>query len=182
MSFEIPFIAAELIFAVFWILLAIIRSLRQHRINWKREALLLLMYVNLAVLLRLTFFPMARLNGHVQPLPFDSEQILPLRVNLIPWIHLFYFDTRKDLLLNLIGNVTMFIPSGIILPILYRKLDRFWKVVLVGMGMSLLIEILQLPFYTRASDVDDLILNTIGVAIGYGIYRIFTRRKKNKHE
>ena len=182
MKFEIPFAAAELAFALIWILLAVIRSVRRHQIDWKREALLLLMYVNLAVLLRLTFFPMARLDGRVQPLPFDSDEILPLRVNLIPWIHLFYFETKKDLLLNLIGNVTMFIPSGIILPILYPKLDRFWKVWAVGMGMSLIIEILQVPFYTRASDVDDLILNTAGVIIGYGIYSLFAGRRKKKNE
>ena len=179
MSVEISFIAAELVLSAVWILLLIIRSLIRHRIDWMREALLLLMYVNLAVILRFTFFPMAHLNGRVQPLIFDSQQILPLRVNLIPWIHLFYFETQKDMLLNLIGNVTMFIPSGIILPILYRKLDRFWKVLAAGAGMSLVIEILQLPFDTRASDIDDLILNTIGVVIGYGIYYLFAKRKRN---
>ena len=48
-----------------------------------------------------------------------------------------------------------------------------------GAGMSLVIEILQLPFDTRASDIDDLILNTIGVVIGYGIYYLFAKRKRN---
>ena len=38
------------------------------------------------------------------------------------------------------------------------------------MGCSLLIEILQLPFFDRASDIDDLILNSVGFIVGYGIY------------
>ena len=42
-----------------------------------------------------------------------------------------------------------------------------------GAGISLCIEILQLPFAVRASDIDDLILNTAGVMAGYGIYALF---------
>ena len=91
-------------------------------------------------------------------------------MNLIPFANLFDYDNRKDLLLNVIGNTAMFIPSGIVLPILYRKLNNFWKVIAAGVMISLCIEIIQLPFSVRASDVDDLILNVLGVAIGYGIY------------
>ena len=64
----------------------------------------------------------------------------------------------------------MFIPSGIVLPIICKKLSSFWRVVAAGAMISLCIEIIQLPFSVRASDIDDLILNTIGVMIGYGIY------------
>jgi glycopeptide antibiotics resistance protein len=38
----------------------------------------------------------------------------------------------------------------------------------------LCIELLQLPFYSRSSDIDDLILNTLGYLMGYGIYRAVT--------
>ena len=81
-----------------------------------------------------------------------------------------FYDNKRDLLLNVIGNTAMFIPSGIILPLIYKNLNSFWKVVATGTMISLCIEIIQLPFSVRASDVDDLILNTLGVAIGYGIY------------
>ena len=64
----------------------------------------------------------------------------------------------------------MFIPSGIVLPVVYKKLDNFGKVVAAGAFISFCIEILQLPFASRASDIDDLIMNTLGVVIGYGIY------------
>ena len=43
------------------------------------------------------------------------------------------------------------------------------KTVAAGALISLCIEILQLPFPSRASDIDDLILNTLGTAVGYGI-------------
>jgi glycopeptide antibiotics resistance protein len=64
----------------------------------------------------------------------------------------------------------MFIPTGIVLPIVYRRLNSLWKAAAAGAFISLCTEILQLPFPSRASDVDDLILNTLGVVVGYGIY------------
>ena len=103
---------------------------------------------------------------------FDSANILPLKVNLIPFIYLFDYPTMREALLNLIGNTAMFIPLGIVWPSVFKKLDNAAKAILAGFGFSLAIEIVQLPFYGRTSDIDDLILNTVGYLIGYGIYRL----------
>ena len=167
---EISFLELECFFAVVWLLCRAIVWVRQRRVDWKREAVLLLMYINLAVIIRFTFFPMARVDGSVQPLVFDASTAFPFRVNLIPFVNLFDYESKRDILWNVIGNTAMFIPSGIVLPIIYKQLDRFWKVVGAGAMISFCIEIIQLPFSVRASDVDDLILNTLGVVIGYGIY------------
>ena len=175
---EISFLTTELLFTAVWILLRVITWLRQGRIDWKREAVLLLMYVNLAVIIRFVFFPKALVNGHVQPLVFDPAAAFPPRVNLVPFRHLFDYDNIRDLVWNVVGNTAMFIPSGIILPLVYPKLNSFGKVLAAGAFLSLCTELLQLPFASRATDLDDLILNTLGVAIGYGIYRAFARRKR----
>ncbi len=177
---EIPFLLTELIYTLVWVLLRAGIWAKHKKIDWKREAMLLLMYVNLAVILRVTFFPAARLNGHVQPLVFESAKVFPMRINWKPIVNLLRFASKRDLLLNLIGNFTMFIPSGIILPILYKKLNTFWKVVAAGAGISLCIEILQLPFNVRYTDIDDLILNTLGVAAGYGIYALVRTLRNNQ--
>ena len=124
------------------------------------------------VFVEFVFFSMSKVDGQVQPLIFDIATAFPFRVNLFPLVNLFDYDNKRDVLLNVIGNVAMFIPSGIVLPIIYKRLDSFVKVILVGGGISLCIEIIQLPFSVRASDVDDLILNTVGVTIGYGIYAL----------
>ena len=58
------------------------------------------------------------------------------------------------------------------MPIVYKRLDYFGKVIAAGAFISLCVELIQLPFADRVSDVDDLILNTLGVAIGYGIYKL----------
>lgn len=168
--YEFPFWLAEVLFAAAWIAVRAVFCICRKKIDRKREAMLLLMYINLAVLLRIVFFPIETMNGHVQPLQFIPSEVLPLRVNLIPFVHILEFDNRRDTLLNIIGNVTMFIPSGIVLPVLYQKLNSFLKVTVAGALLSLCIELLQLPFSVRASDIDDLLLNTCGCTIGYALY------------
>ena len=177
---KISFITLELLYTAVWLLCRIVVWIKQRHIDWKREAILLLMYINLAVIIRFTFFSMSRINGRIQPLVFDASKVFPFWVNLIPFVKLLDYNSKRDLLLNIIGNTAMFIPSGIILPIIYKKLDSFWKVAAAGAMISLCIEILQLPFSGRASDVDDLILNTAGVMIGYGIYAL-VRAVRKRH-
>jgi glycopeptide antibiotics resistance protein len=175
MTLEISFFAGELIYTVFYLTVRVITALCRKKIDWKREAHLLILYVYLAVLIRFTFYPFFRADGKVQPLLLDTQTMVPLRVNLKPFVQLLWFETKQDLLLNLIGNVCMFIPCGIILPALFRKMDSFLKVTAAGAGISIRIEILQLPFAARASDIDDVILNTLGVVAGYAIYKVFNR-------
>ena len=177
---EIPFIFLEIVFTAIWIINRIRIWISQKQIDWKQEAVLLLMYINLAVIIRFTFFPMSKVDGRVQPLIFDIATAFPFRVNLFPLVNLFDYDSKRDLLLNVIGNVAMFIPSGIVLPIIYKRLDTFVKVLLAGGGISLCIEIIQLPFSVRATDIDDLVLNTVGVIAGYGLYSLIQCVRRTK--
>ena len=178
----IPFIPTEIVFAAVWVLIRAVPAVKKREFHIKRELMLLLMYVNLAVLLRITFFPMETANGRVLPLELDTAHIFPLRINIIPFMNILDYIDPTDILLNIVGNVMMFIPSGIILPILYKRLNSFWKVTAAGALMSLGIEILQLPFAVRASDVDDLILNTAGAMTGYGIYALFRHMRGHKNK
>ena len=164
-----------------WLLFRLGVNLKTKSFNRKREALQLLFLVNLAVISRIVFHPMETVDGAVQPLVFEAATAFPFRLNLIPFVNLFDYESMRDLLLNVIGNCAMFIPTGILTPILYKHLDSFKKTVLTGFLISLTIEIIQLPFYARHTDVNDLILNTLGTAAGYGIYAlvrwICTRKK-----
>ena len=174
---KISLLTAELSFTAIWLFVRIIVWMRNKSVDWKREAILLLMFINLAVIIRFSFFPRDLVNGRVQPLIFEAAKVWPLRINLVPIKHLFDYDNARDLIWNVVGNATMFIPTGIIIPILYLSRDTFWKVIATGALVSLCVEILQLPFAVRASDVDDLILNTLGVAGGYGIYKVIKHIK-----
>ena len=123
--------------------------------------------------------PVFTVDGHVQPLIISLSSIQPIRINLIPFVYILDYDIKREVAINIIGNISMFIPTGIILPILYKPLNCFWKVLLAGAGLSFAIEMIQLFFPGSVTDIDDLILNTAGVAIGYGIYKLMhsCRRK-----
>ena len=177
---EISFMTLELLFAAVWLLIRLVVWIHQKRIIWKREALLLLMYINLAIIIRFSFFPRDLVNGHIQPLIFDAKFAFPFRINFIPFANLLQYDSVRDMIWNIVGNTAMFVPTGIILPIVYKRLDHFGKVIAAGAFLSLCIELIQLPFADRVSDIDDLILNTLGVAIGYGIYSLVKRIKSSK--
>ena len=130
------------------------------------------MYINLAVLIRFVFYPFFSVDGQVQPLIINPSFIQPIRTNLIPFVNILDYNIKREAVINILGNICLFIPTGIILPILYKRLDCFWTALLAGAGLSFVIEMIQLLFPGSVTDIDDLVLNTVGSATGYGIYKI----------
>ena len=183
---RISLLSGELLFAALWLLFRAAVWLKTKQIDPKREAQLLVMYINLAVILRFVFYPVSRVGGRVPPLLFDAALSWPPRLNLVPIVHILRFATRRDMLVNLLGNVFLFLPSGIVCPLLYPRLRRWWKTLGAGALLSLCLELCQLPFFERATDVDDLILNTLGCALGYGLWAlartIWNLRNRQKKE
>lgn len=181
---EIPYSTMVVLISVLWILVRITVNGKNKTICWKRELQLILVYICLIVVARFTFCPFGKVDGKIAPLVFDAANAFPPRINLIPMVNLLDYEVFGEILLNLIGNTTMFIPIGIIWPLCFKQLNSHGKVIAAGAGLSLCIEILQLPFCDRVSDVDDLILNALGYMMGYGIYllvkKIASVRKKSK--
>jgi glycopeptide antibiotics resistance protein len=95
-------------------------------------------------------------------------------VNLIPVVMLTSGDVKSSLL-----NILMMVPFGFGSPFIADL--RFKRVVIAGLLFSLTIELVQLitgfaaNTTFRIADVNDVIFNTIGVAIGYGLFAVFVR-------
>lgn len=68
-------------------------------------------------------------------------------------------------------NAFMFMPLGFLLPLIWKSFRQAKKTVVFGFFMSLTIEICQL-FCFRATDVDDLIMNTLGAFLGYLCWKL----------
>ena len=151
-----------------WIATRAICGIKNKKVDWKYEAKLLTVYICLVVIARFVYFPLHLVEGRIANLILDIDKIFPLWINLIPIVHL--SDVYDGWLINIIGNIAMFIPVGLVWPFCFKKLDTLGKTILAGAGFSLFIEITQLPFFDRCSDVDDLILNTTGILIGALIY------------
>ena len=154
---EITYFQLFLFITIIWIITRCIIAIRLKTFSVKREIQLLLVYVCIVVICR--------------------DDIRDM-INIIP----FYFlvDRYHGWQMNIIANIAMFIPVGIVWPICFRKLDTIKKTILAGAGFTLIIEVTQLFFLGRHTDVDDLILNTSGVAIGACI--VFLIRRKQKKE
>lgn len=74
--------------------------------------------------------------------------------------------------INLLGNLALFVPMGMALPCLFKKLNRFWKVILTVLGMVVIIELVQGLLRVGSIDIDDVIFNVVGAMIGYEIIAI----------
>lgn len=78
--------------------------------------------------------------------------------------------------INLGGNVVLFVPLGVFLPLLWASLRKLWRVLLVTAGTIVLVEIGQVLMLVGRGDVDDVILNVLGAAVGYGLYKLIEKK------
>jgi glycopeptide antibiotics resistance protein len=68
---------------------------------------------------------------------------------------------------QILGNIVPFMPFGFLLPIVYSKINSFFKVFITGILSILFIELFQLFTNVGSFDVDDILLNIVGIMCGY---------------
>ena len=93
-----------------------------------------------------------------------------------PWFFAGIRVVKPELLEGIILNILLFIPFGYLLPLVWKKADQWWKVMLAGLLTSLFVEVMQWALHRGFADVDDLINNTLGALIGYGLYKAILRK------
>lgn len=108
--------------------------------------------------------------------PINSEgyiDYIKINSNIIPFHNMIGYLTGSDrfnmdiIINNTLGNVLIFLPLGIFLPLLFKKYSRITKVIIASIVISFSIEVLQLVLRIGQFDIDDVILNTIGSIIGF---------------
>lgn len=88
--------------------------------------------------------------------------------NLIPFV---------DITTNTIQyvlNIVLFLPVGLLLPLLHHKFQKPISCLRFGFFFSLAIEMMQL-FSFRATDIDDLLMNTLGTALGFMLFLLLKK-------
>ena len=140
--------------------------------HWKYEMADIFFTFYMICLFQITAFRFGGLGWNLEGMLSRKTRVngAPL-VNLWDWVekgvwwHLFY---------NVIGNCIWFVPLGMLLPAIYRSYRKHMgRVVFIGLVVSTTIEILQFVFCTGVTDIDDVIFNTIGTAIGYILWILF---------
>ena len=131
--------------------------------GWSNIVVWTLLGLYLAILLTLTF------------LPGTQDTTSDIRVNTRPFESInraFRLGPDSFSYRTLIGNVLAFVPFGLLVPLARPHMSWLW-VLLAGAGLSVAIELGQLAvslavgYGYRAADVDDVIVNTAGVIVGY---------------
>ena len=111
-------------------------------------------------------------NGRIMPLFYSYRDA---------WVNFSALSWR-----NIILNIGMFIPLGFLLPLGFYFFRKFWKTYLAGFVLTAIIEFTQLFLSRGVFELDDMLHNTVGTMIGYGIFALFSavvvRRKKSAKE
>jgi glycopeptide antibiotics resistance protein len=100
-------------------------------------------------------------------------------LNVIPfvWVKESYTMGMQKMLEQLVLNIAMFIPYGLLLPLAIKKMRSFYKTAIVVFLSTFMIEFLQY-FMGRSADIDDIIMNFIGGITGYFLFWLFRKKVK----
>ena len=112
-----------------------------------------------------------RIRGSLNLVPFRS---------ITEYLYLLLLRPYPELLpyvwFNFVGNILLFIPLGVLLPCLSRRLRRFSKLMVSVTVLLFFLELTQLLTLLGSFDIDDIILNLLGTCLGYGIFRFLPKR------
>ena len=82
-------------------------------------------------------------------------------------------------IVNLIGNIIPFMPIGLLAPLVFRFIS-WQKALVLGVVTGLTFEMMEVVFHVGIFDVDDVILNGLGIMIGYGVFVLFRGRTHSR--
>lgn len=116
--------------------------------------------------------------------PFSIEHLKT--INIVPFAtitnHLMGIKNNSITALNIIVNLILFAPMGFFVPLLFKdKIKNTLNFVFLIILISLSVEILQFITWRGATDIDDIILNTLGACIIYILMKLkLVKRLLNK--
>ena len=132
-------------------------------------------YVFYAYLLLLTWGILFKFETNPRTIVFFSA---PRYVNWIPFSEPLIVN-GKIVVAEMLFNLVSFIPLGVCLPLVESPWPR-WKIAGAGFLLSLVYECLQYILAIGATDITDLILNTLGVCVGLLLYQLFRKVLKSQ--
>lgn len=107
----------------------------------------------------------ASMYGGVNFLPFKGIERMLENI-----VYGDYLGIEKDFL---IGNILLFLPFGFLVPLVFKKCNKYYKEIIASILGVLVVELIQFALVSGSFDIDDFIYNIIGGIIGFGLYLIF---------
>ncbi|MDU4749176.1 MAG: VanZ family protein [Pantoea sp.] len=145
--------------------------------EFKNEIIINCFAIYIILLIRVTLLPIS-----MDVISHESHKLnleyLP--INLTPIIPLIDNGSIFLMLKNILGNILLFLPFGLITPYIFKKLKNLKSMLITSLIISCSIETIQLIEYilsisenTRITDINDIILNVLGSFIGFYILKKF---------
>jgi glycopeptide antibiotics resistance protein len=159
--------------------LAVKRIRERMELKWPKEILMALFAAYLIAIISQTVIPVWALginNEVIVSLPGITQtyNFIPFR-SIIDYFTIAYSPYQTFVegleinMVNFVGNLLMLTPLGFFVPSLWKKKRNMLAVLWIGAMCSATIETIQF-FIGRTSDIDDIILNSVGVTMGYLLY------------
>ncbi|HDR7517740.1 VanZ family protein [Bacillus mobilis] len=152
-------------------------------VNWWKELISFLFAIYIGMVIAVTLFPI--------PIDFSTSiEHIRLSINVIPFVSIIKdigkigiaYDGDVLFMIGIIvrnvgGNILLLMPLGFLAPIIWGTFKKLKNTILLGLVISISIELLQLmeslfSSWGRITDIDDVICNVIGSIVGYWIYKI----------
>lgn len=168
-----------------YIIVIIILLFREIKI--KNIYLYSFFYFYITSILAITVFPI--------PIQWLEEiwKYVKERNNYTPFLSIFDILLNENLSIfikikQIVWNIAIFVPMWFFIPIICENKNYFKKVLLIGIWFSFFIELVQyivsflLWFNYRITDIDDILLNTLWLAIGFILYKLFYKVIKQQQK
>lgn len=157
LEFQIPLALFLIVYSIY-----LIKTFKKHTLFKKLVVFTFAIYIVSVVII--TIFPVPVDKSTI----YFAKESSYLQNNFMPLQFLNNFSNYQSL-----GNFLLFLPLSIYLVLLNKKFNSYKKVFSIALLFSLSIELTQLLISTllgftyRVTDIDDLILNTLGASFGY---------------
>lgn len=158
------------------ILLVVAWWSRRRGATWEETGARCLLVGSVLLIVCVTLFPFPVAARWWKPWHFRHAQLVPLH-------------TIRDQLsegglqaAQVFGNVLVFAPFGFALPLVWERARRAHVTIVAGALLSLAVELTQLFVPTHTTDVDDLLLNTLGTALGFAAVAVLLRARDRARE
>jgi glycopeptide antibiotics resistance protein len=183
-SFAFPFLVLSAIAVPCWLVFRLYRRRTPgHRLSFQREILLLTFVVYLSGLATATLIP-----NHNSRLAAEAAVGIDLHPNLASLTCSSAMlprgsTARAFCIHNARGNVMLFFPLGILMPLVWTRL-RFWRAILIAIALSFSIELgqyLSRAWNNRTADVNDVMLNVFGAFLGLAFVFLLRLLRGSQH-
>lgn len=168
---KIIFLGYEILsaFIPFLVIYVILRSIRKKKgVSFSHYHFLMIFVFAIYIICVYHFTGAGTIyDGLIYKLELKQDQI-----NVIP------FSQDIDIKAYLL-NILLFVPLGLLTPIIWGKMNKLTNVISIGFFFTVLIEISQM-LNNRRTDIDDVLLNVLGVVVGFGLFKVWDRFTKSK--